>query len=202
MANAVVASAANSSSGSGCSVYASGAGSSYVGDTLIAYSDTALGSHFTSLATPGAGGLYVGYKTVENNANDTVTGNFVVAAQVVSGAIGSFTAVSQTGTQNGAVSIASGAGLALGCTWAVDYVAFSTTVGITTTGGMTTDASNDDTSYYYAQVEVQHQAYSSGLSGTSQAVSNSDYQGAVFLGVVAASGTAGPTSYGFGVRLK
>ena len=95
MTNLIVASDAHSGDGDPAAAFASGAGASYVGDTIIGFSD----SSFPAVSPPwntilngtGASEMYVAWRLVTNDSRDAVPGYANTGAVVVSGAIGAYT---------------------------------------------------------------------------------------------------------------
>ena len=187
MTNSIVNSDAHSSgAGTVTAAFASGAGASYVGDTIIGFSD----SPFPVVSPPwntilngaGASFEYVAWRLVTNDYRDAVPGYNNTGAVVVSGAIGSYTH-SETGTSGGSLSL-TGTGLAVLWQYAVDgdgNESTSTPSGFV--GPLAAD--NDDTA---AACEIDQKTYTSGVSTTNPAVGDSAAT-AVLLGIVAGGGT-------------
>ena len=192
MTNLIVASDAEASgTGGGTEAFASGAGASYVGDTIIGFSDVSFPvvspPWNTILNGAGASRMFVAWRLVTNDSRDAVPGYFNSGAIVVSGAIGSYTD-SETGTSGGSLSL-TGTGLAVLWQYAVDSDGNESTTTPSGFAKVTADDDNEGPSNTSPACELDSKTYTSGVSTTNPAVGNASAV-AVLLGIV-----AGGTNY-------
>ena len=181
----------SSGAGTVTAAFAAGAGASYVGDTIIGFSD----SSFPAVSPPwntilngtGASEMYVAWRLVTNDSRDAVPGYCNSGAVVVSGAIGAYTH-SETGSSGGSLSL-TGTGLAVLWQYAQDNTGNESTATPSGFGYVNNDDDNEGPGATSAACEIDQKTYTSGVSTTNPAVGNM-YAVAVLLGIV-----AGGTNY-------